>query len=447
MPSRLVALLVMILTTVAAAWAEPPAALPDDERGRCVRLFLETITRPTAESVAAFESACASSERRATRSPQAVLERAINLNRACGRVELDRVLAVTPTALFIALRQERGDPTAIEFQFSETEPGKLDHYAVSPLAAAAIPAEIDADTRSAVVHSAARLLERHYVFPDKGEAMARLVREQLKSGAYDSITDEATLAARLTRDFRSISSDKHLGVRLNPAPDPLAMSSDTSPATPAAPPTPPPAMRGNNSGFKKVEVLEGNIGYVRFDFFENSEDARQTAAAAMAFVSRCDAVIFDMRRNGGGSPEMVRFITSYLVDQRTHLNDMVDRKGRTVEEFWTLDDVPGRKLGARPPVFVLTSSYTFSGAEEFTYNLKSLKRAMVVGETTGGGAHPVRGVRVDDRFMMMVPHMRAHNPITKTNWEGMGVSPDIACSADEALDRAHEAAMRAIAEK
>lgn len=115
---------------------------------------------------------------------------------------------------------------------------------------------------------------------------------------------------------------------------------------------------------------------------------------------------------------------------------MVDCNGRTVQEFWTLDDVPGRRLGARPAVFVLTSSYTFSGAEEFTYNLKSLKRAVVVGETTGGGAHPVRGVRVDDRFVMMIPYMRARNPNTQTNWEGTGVAPDVACSADEALERA-----------
>lgn len=125
-----------------------------------------------------------------------------------------------------------------------------------------------------------------------------------------------------------------------------------------------------------------------------------------------------------------------LVDQRTHLNDMVDRKGRTVEEFWTLDDVQGRRLGARPAVFVLTSSYTFSGAEEFTSNIKSLKRAVVVGETTGGGAHPVRGARVDDRFVITIPYMRARNPITQTNWEGTGVAPDLACSADDALERA-----------
>lgn len=444
MPSRFLAIAISLLTAFQPVHAEPPTALPDDERGQCVRLFLETTSRPTAETVAAFEAACASAERRATRSPEAVWERAADLHRVCGRVEMERVLAITPGTVIIALRQDRGDPTAVEFQFSETEPGKLDHYTVSPLAAAAIPVEIDAETRAGVVRSAARLLEKHYVFPEKGEAMARHAREQLESGAYEGIKDEATLAARLTRDFRSISNDKHLRVRLSPAPDPLAMSSSTSPAAPAAAP---PAIRESNSGFKKVEVLEGNIGYVRFDHFENSEDARQTAAAAMAFVSRCDAVIFDMRRNGGGSPEMVRFITSYLVDERTHLNDMVDRKDRTVEEFWTMDDMPGRKIGARPPVFVLTSSYTFSGAEEFTYNLKSLKRAMVVGETTGGGAHPVRGTRVDDRFVMMIPYMRARNPITQTNWEGTGVAPDIACSADEALDRAHEAAMRAIAEK
>ncbi|MEW6249485.1 MAG: S41 family peptidase, partial [Planctomycetota bacterium] len=156
-------------------------------------------------------------------------------------------------------------------------------------------------------------------------------------------------------------------------------------------------------------------------------------------------LVFDLRRNGGGSPESIRYITSYLFDQRTHLNDMVDRAGKITEEYWTLETVPGRRFAPDVPVYVLTSRYTFSGAEEFCYNLQNLKRATIVGETTGGGAHPVRGVRVNDRIVVGVPFMRACNPISRKNWEGTGVEPDVKTIADEALDRAIELAKKAIA--
>jgi thiol-disulfide isomerase/thioredoxin len=191
-----------------------------------------------------------------------------------------------------------------------------------------------------------------------------------------------------------------------------------------------------NHAFRKVEVLEGNVGYVRFDGFNEGPEAEATAAAALAFLANADALVFDLRFNGGGSPAMIRFITSYLFDQRTHLNDMVDRTGKIVEEFWTLEEIPGRRFRNDLPVYVLTSANTFSGAEEFAYNLKALGRGTIVGEKTGGGAHPTAVERLDGRFVISVPFMRAMNPITKTNWEQKGVEPDLAVAAEAALDRA-----------
>ena len=153
----------------------------------------------------------------------------------------------------------------------------------------------------------------------------------------------------------------------------------------------------------------------------------------MTFLAGTRAMIIDLRWNGGGQPKMVALVSSYLFDRRTHLNDLWTRRTNATEEFWTRDSVAGRKFGGTKPVFVLTSSRTFSGGEEFTNNLKTLKRATIVGETTGGGAHPVRGRRVDDHFMIGVPFARAINPITKTNWEGTGVEPDVKVPASEAL--------------
>jgi C-terminal processing protease CtpA/Prc len=130
---------------------------------------------------------------------------------------------------------------------------------------------------------------------------------------------------------------------------------------------------------------------------------------------------------------MVAYLSSYLFDKRTHLNDLWTRRTGKTEEFWTRDTVPGRRFGGEKPVYVLTSAQTFSGAEEFTYNLKNLKRATIIGETTGGGAHPVNGHRIDEHFAIGVPFARAINPITHTNWEGVGVQPDISVPAADAL--------------
>jgi C-terminal processing protease CtpA/Prc len=143
---------------------------------------------------------------------------------------------------------------------------------------------------------------------------------------------------------------------------------------------------------------------------------------------------------------MVTFISSYLFDHSTHLNDLYNRKADTTTQYWTTPFVPGERFIDKP-VFVLTSKFTFSGAEEFTYNLKNLKRATIVGETTGGGAHPVSGHPIDDHFSIRTPFARAINPVSKTNWEGTGVEPDVKVSAAESLDTAKKLAVEKIQQK
>lgn len=178
--------------------------------------------------------------------------------------------------------------------------------------------------------------------------------------------------------------------------------------------------------------------------FGNPAVCGPTAIAAMNFFANVDAIIFDLRDNGGGDPAMIALISTYLFDQPTHLNDIWTRKTGESKQYWTLPSVPGKLLPA-VPAFVLTSSRTFSGAEEFSYNLKNLKRATIVGETTGGGAHPVSGQRIDDRFVIGVPFARAISPITKTNWEGTGVEPDVKVAAADALATAQRLAAERLA--
>jgi len=176
---------------------------------------------------------------------------------------------------------------------------------------------------------------------------------------------------------------------------------------------------------------------------EDEELGADTVAAAMNFVNNTDALIIDMRSNGGGNPAMVALVCSYLFGaEPVHLNDLYWREGDSTHQWWTLPYVPGKRYGDKRPVYLLTAKRTFSAAEEFTYNLKNLKRATIIGETTGGGAHPGGVFRINEHFGMFVPTGRAISPITKTNWEGTGVTPDISVPADQALLVARSMALK-----
>ena len=196
-----------------------------------------------------------------------------------------------------------------------------------------------------------------------------------------------------------------------------------------------------NSGFNKVEILDGNIGYISFIGFDNvTSSSRRIVESVMSFVGDTDAVIFDLRKNGGGSPEMIQLISSYFFARKTHLNSFYNRQTGVLTEFWTFDKVNGKK---RPhtPLYVLTSHDTFSAAEEFSYNLKHLRRGTIIGEATGGGANPVTYFNLGDGFRASIPISKAINPITKTNWEGIGVQPDVKVDAEHAFDTAYQLAL------
>jgi C-terminal processing protease CtpA/Prc len=194
-----------------------------------------------------------------------------------------------------------------------------------------------------------------------------------------------------------------------------------------------------NCTFSKVEILDNNIGYIKFGAFPPPDMCGPTVVAAMNFVAHADALIFDLRENHGGDPNMVDFIVSYLFRGSTHINDLTDRHDNETHQYWTMPWVLGPRF-VDQPVYVLTSNSTFSGGEEFTYDLKTQKRATIVGETTGGGAHPVRPMPAGDHFTIGVPFGRPINPVTKDDWEGKGVEPDVKVSAADALTTAQKLA-------
>jgi hypothetical protein len=313
--------------------------------------------------------------------------------------------------------------------------------AVPALAAPPASPPLDAKDRAAIVDDIAASLRDNYVYADTAKRMEEQMRRQLDSGAYDRLGTLETFTNKLTEDLQSVSRDLHLAVMWAPGPPPPPEAEGPTAQELAR-------MRRDNYCFRKVERLAGNVGYLRLDCFEQADVGGDTAVAAMGFLAGSDALIFDLRENSGGDPTMIQLLTSYLFSgEPVHLSSFYIRKGDKTDQFWTHAWVPGTRLPA-VPVFVLTSSHTFSAAEEFTYNLKSLKRATIVGETTAGGAHPVAMHQVKGYpVVVRLPFGRSVNPITGTNWEGTGVAPDLAVAAPEALAEAHARALAAIAEK
>jgi retinol-binding protein 3 len=304
---------------------------------------------------------------------------------------------------------------------------------------------IDAATRTEVIEAILKKLNDFYVFPEVAKKMEAAIRERLQKKEYDQITSGMELAATLTRHLQDVSHDKHL--RVSYSREPLPKDDGRTGPTPEERERFRSMLSAQNFGFEKVERLTGNIGYLDLRGFAPPEFAAETAVAAMNFLANTEALIIDLRRNGGGDPAMVALLSSYLFGtEPVHLNDLYWRADDSTRQWWTLPYVPGRRYLGKD-VYVLTSKRTFSAAEEFTYNLKNLKRATIIGETTGGGAHPGGGQRVTDHFGVWVPTGRAINPYSKTNWEGTGVKPDTDVAADQALKTAHIAALNKMMEK
>jgi len=298
--------------------------------------------------------------------------------------------------------------------------------------------ELTSEERVFVINRIDSMLIENYVFPVVGQQSGAFIKSQLSKSAYDEITNYSEFAIRLTSDLQSINSDKHMRVRVRNQQQAEVEREDPTIARLKMN----RRQKSSNYGYNKVEILENNIGYLDLRYFASIDISREKATSAMRFLQDADAIIFDLRKNGGGSPTSIQYICSYLFDESTHLNSLYWRRGDRTEEFWTLDNIDGRK---RPdvPVFVLTSKYTFSGAEEFTYNLKTRNRATIIGETTGGGANPGGMMPINEHFNIFIPTGKAINPVTKTNWEGTGVEPDIEVNAEEALDIALEKASEA----
>ncbi|WP_100013157.1 S41 family peptidase [Lentibacillus sediminis] len=239
----------------------------------------------------------------------------------------------------------------------------------------------DRTTYAEIINSLVEALNDYYVFPDIAKEMGKMLELKLSKSEYERDATVEELCEELTNDFREISKDKHLRLKYSQ----LEKSLDQKINEREQKEKYLLSAKVDNYGFYKVERLAGNIGYIDLREFYNAMIAAETGANAMSLVANTEALIFDLRNNGGGDPNMVAFLTSYLFKSAkpVHLNSFYYRPDDNYKQFWTMPVISGKRYVVKP-VYILTSNYTFSGAEEFSYNLKHLKRATIIGEVTGG---------------------------------------------------------------
>jgi C-terminal processing protease CtpA/Prc len=321
----------------------------------------------------------------------------------------------------------------------------LTSFATAPLAAqerreemAVTPALADS-----VAGAAADAVAAKYVFADRGAEAARVLRRGVRGGRYRTLATAAALTDSLTADLRRATGDLHLqvaySVRERTAPSGAGRSAaDVARDREAA--------EWRNYGLLELERLDGNVGYIELGRFDDAALAGSTLASAMQFLEGTDALIIDLRHNGGGSAEMVALLASYFFPESTLLSTLHHRNAGDDAQLWTLPHVAGPRYLGRP-VYILVSNRTFSAAESLAYELQARHLATVVGETTRGGANPGGWEMIGTHFGVFVPTARVESAETHANWEGAGVRPDLSVPAADAKRAAHRAALeRLVAE-
>ena len=419
--------------------------LPGTQAGRCGAAYFEAFNSGDSRAMQAFAEAHYSTsylERNPADKRLAGFEKLYGM---FGRLTPLRIALSLPLQLtLLAGAAKTGNALVLRFQLEATPPHRLAYVTISGIDKPGVPDEyavhvatkaapIDESLRNSTIRSVAEAIRVTYVYPALGGQMADALLQRQKEGRYDGAARAGRLAEMLTEDARTISNDKHVWVE---AQNPMVQESTDPVNLPAE------RLRRENYHFRKVEVLPGNIGYIKFDVIHDDEEALNAASAALAFVARSDALIFDIRDNIGGEWGTANLILGYLLPRGTIFASVYDRSGRRVEVRSTPDAIPGRPVAAGVPVYVLTSSQTGSAAEGFAYALLHLNRATIVGETTAGMAHPSKEIVLNDYFRVSIPFLRSENVVTGTSWEGAGVVPRIKVAADRALEAAVADALR-----
>ncbi|MFB6615362.1 S41 family peptidase [Streptomyces sp. NPDC085524] len=293
-------------------------------------------------------------------------------------------------------------------------------------------------TNEHIVEQALARITAGYVFPDKTAAIDEAIRTRIASGAYEGL-DDRELCEAVTAHLQEVCPDKHLRLLWTEEPQSLEPVDDDGGEAAFL-----SLLRAENQGIRRVERLDGNIGLIELRRIATAIEGASAIGAAMQLVAGTSALILDLRACLGGSPEGAALWNSHFFpDGDVHLHDIYERATDSTRQFWTSAHLPGPRYADGRPVYVLTSGITFSGGEDVAYTLQTHGRAVVVGATTRGGAHPTARHPVAEHVLVTVPAARSISAVTGTNWEGVGVVPDVQVPADEAL----AAALKAVLER
>lgn len=298
---------------------------------------------------------------------------------------------------------------------------------------------IDSADRTRIIDAVIETLEARYVDAENAAAMVDALSERRGRGDYDAIANGWTFATQLTRDLREVSGDLHLGIGFSPLAGGPSLPNPDMAARFGSPPG------RERCGFEQVEVLDGGIGYVKVNRFFETNTCSSAAIAVLYSIARSRAIVLDLRDHAGGYIGMNVLIASHLFSRPTRLSTLHWRDSRRTQEYWTKERPTGPRMPDMP-LYIVTSSRTFSAGEWLAYDLRALGRAVVVGETTAGAAHTADPARLDERFVMSVPVARPVNPVTGGNWEGTGVVPDVPVAAADAVEVAIALAREALAD-
>jgi hypothetical protein len=301
---------------------------------------------------------------------------------------------------------------------------------------------MDGSTKIKIIQMLTEKLRTCYVFPDIAEQICSRLQEHLDAGEYTDINEGEFFALALTLHMQEINHDEHLWVRWHaealPDDESLLRLNQEWQAEREL------EARLDNHGLHRVERLPGNVGYLDIHLFHRAGWGGDTAIAAMTFLANTNALIIDLRKCTGGYPDMIALMSSFLFgEEPVHLGSVYWRDDDITQQYWTLPYLPAKRFIDKP-VYVLISKVTFSGGEGFAYNLQARKRAILVGEKTDGGAHPGASYRLHPHFEVFIPIGRTINPITGSDWEGIGVTPDIPASSEKAFMIAYSLALESI---
>ena len=297
---------------------------------------------------------------------------------------------------------------------------------------------------SEVIRSLSEKLRAYYIFPDVAEKICNDLQKHLDDGDYNGMDEGEFFAYALTAHMQEVCHDEHVWVKWHSEPLPdgeevLRLSKKWMDDQHIQ-------AKLNNYGFYKVERMAGNVGYLDIRYFHRPSWGGDVAVAAMTFLANMGAIIIDLRKCLGGYPGMISLISSYLISEESvQLGSIYWQDDGTTQQYWTLPYVPGQRLDDKP-LYILVSKETFSGAEGFAYDMQARKRGIIIGEQTDGGAHPGSSYRLNEHFEAFIPIGYLTHPITKQNWEGLGITPDVLTSSEQALKIAHKMVLESIIE-